>query len=96
MKKAWLFVCVAFIAGIMITNCFAQEGQEIKEKNISGVVEEVAPDGSFVMINAGGSLNKVVVPADMQEYFNMEKGDQVEIIIQEINGEWQAVDYDYL
>jgi hypothetical protein len=48
------------------------------------------------MINAGGSLNKVVVPADMQEYFNMEKGDQVEIIIQEINGEWQAVDYDYL
>ena len=107
MKKIWRYVCVALIAGLMTTCCIAQEVTEKAvpeampeavpdtapvDRTISGVVDEVAQDGSYVVVSG----NKIMIPMDMVEYFNIEKGDQVEVIVEEVNGVVQAVDYDYL
>ncbi|MFH1459458.1 MAG: hypothetical protein ABIG64_03680 [Candidatus Omnitrophota bacterium] len=86
LKKISSIVCVCFLMAIVCSPIFAQE-----ENTLKGIVQEVAEDGAYVVIEG----QKIMI-SDEIEGMDLEEGDEVELIIKETENGPVAVDYNYM
>jgi len=104
MKQKYLIILILFILPLavysqQILEEITPEPEEIevvqpappKARVIRGVVDEVAPDGSFIVVSGTKILTTRVF---LYESF-IEKGDEVEITVKNSAQGLEAVDYDY-
>jgi hypothetical protein len=88
-KKISVLLVMVMVLSLLSANVFAQED----DKNmITGTVEEVAEDGSYIILDG----QKMMVDSELLEYMNMEAGDEVELVVDETDQGLVVVDFDYL
>ncbi|MBI4846604.1 MAG: hypothetical protein HY810_09100 [Candidatus Omnitrophica bacterium] len=84
-------LAVVMVMGIASVS-FSQENKENQENKIVGIVQEVAEDGTYVIVDG----KKVSISEEVKDYNNMEQGDEVELIIEETQNGPVVVDFNYL
>ncbi|MBU4305657.1 MAG: hypothetical protein KJ893_08610 [Candidatus Omnitrophica bacterium] len=92
-KKIVMGICVILALAVIPIGVKAQEAAGTPdEQKVTGTVQMVADDLSYVVVGE----QKIMIPKDMMDYFNMEAGDEVEVIVTPSEQGLQAVDYDYI
>ena len=92
-KKIIMGMCVILALLVLVSGVKAQEEAGTPdEQKVTGTVQMVADDLSYVVIGE----QKIMIPKAMLDYFNMEVGDEVEVIVIPSDQGLQAVDYDYI
>ena len=89
MVKKLLIVLMAFALVAGLTGYSIAQGDE--GKVLSGTIEEVADDGSYVILDG----QKMIIDPELKEYMNMEAGDEVELLIEKTEQGELVVDFDY-
>jgi len=82
---AGIIMCIVFCAHFLS----AEEGTETI---LQGTIQEVAEDGSYIMMND----EKMMIGDELLGYTNMEAGDEVELTIEEINQQKVVISFDYI
>ena len=79
---------------VLLVSCLAgsANAQEENIKLIKGVVQEVAADGSYLILND----QKMLIDEEIAEYMNMEAGDEVEVSVEETGQGITIMDFNYI
>jgi len=92
----FLFVVFTFLNFSIIQNLYAQEKQEkqerIEKETVRGTVQEIAKDGSYIIVND----KKILTTDEFLEDSYLELGDEVEIIAEKTANGLKVIDYKYI
>jgi len=86
------FLAVAGIVACIVFCAHFLSAEEETANTLKGTVQEVAEDGSYIVIND----EKMMIGDGLLGYTNMEAGDEVELVLEEIDQQKVVVDFDYI
>ena len=84
-KKISIIICLCLVLNLFLSPCYSQE------ETVTGVVQEVADDGSYVIIGD----QKIMISEELNE-MDIEEGDEVELFIEKTDAGVVAFDYSYI
>lgn len=90
MNKKILLLCCSILFLIMSIQVLTVKGEEMQ--TVEGAVQEVAEDNSYIVIND----EKMTVDEEIRDYMTMEVGDEVEVTIEDLDGQKIIRDFNYL
>ena len=101
-KKFFVPVLVLVFAFSVLPLFFMPEGwaEEAVEENelaaISGVISEIADDGSYIIVDNGSNKTKFLTTKEFVEEAYLEVGEKVKAFGEQTSGGLKLVDYEYI